>query len=349
MAQPAVFVDRDGTLIEDADYLSSSDEIRILPGSIPGLRRLHEAGYLIVIVTNQSGVARGLISEDQLATIHEKLIEQVETLGGTIDAIYYCPHHPEEGRGEYRRQCDCRKPLPGLLYQARDELGIDLGRSYLVGDAWRDAEAALAAGVPPIMVPRPVGREEQGRDDVYVMAYAANLAEAAEAILSADAEAVRRQMNEAMQHVGGGVVDACDVAPCESPDEDAFDNPPATVGGRAAVPVTPIVNTGARGTRVGRVVAAPVASSSSSAKVGAVGDSGDTLGQILIELKRLRRQRDVEGFNFSRTVGFIMQIVAIGLGAISPFSTDGSRMLMMILAAILVQLIALTMFIISRE
>jgi D-glycero-D-manno-heptose 1,7-bisphosphate phosphatase len=205
MARPAVFIDRDGTLIEDVDYLTSVDQIRFLPSAIPAMKKLHDAGYAIVVVTNQSAVARGLLTEEELDAIHEALVQQVEMLGGTIDAIYYCPHlpsaeAPKKGRvaQRYIKECSCRKPKPGLLLKARDELGLDLDRSFSVGDSWRDVEAALAVGVPSVKVPRPSSRQERLRTDLFVMGQADSLGQAAEMILEADVEQVHDRVRRAM-------------------------------------------------------------------------------------------------------------------------------------------------------
>lgn len=368
MSQPAVFIDRDGTLIEDADYLSSPEEIRILPGSIPGLQRLHQAGYLIVIVTNQSAVARGLISEDQLGLIHERLIEQVETLGGSIDAVYYCPHHPTEGIGEYRRQCDCRKPLPGMMLRAGDELNIDLAQSYLVGDAWRDVEAALAAGVIPLKVPRPAGREEERRDDLFVLAEVSNISEAADVILAADINEVRRQMEQPLPPTGatpGAAVPGASTAKKQQPGRNApatqgpFDrlkvNEDARATMKTGIPATAAGTGAARGASTtkkqqpGRDAPATHGQDARATTSSREGEMADTLNQVLIELKALRRRADSDGFSFTRTVAYILQIVAIGLGGLAPFVQEANRTLMLILGAILVQLIALTFFMMPRE
>lgn len=197
MGRPAVFIDRDGTLIEDADFLTSADQIRILPRTIPALRKLHEAGYAVVVVTNQSAVARGMLSEDELRAIHDRLVELVETLGGHVDAVYYCPHLPEGSVPQYAVECECRKPKPGLLFRARDEMDLDLSRSFAVGDAWRDVEAALAADVPSVKLPRPAAREEPPRPDLPVLGEATTLEGAAEMILGTTPEKARDALREA--------------------------------------------------------------------------------------------------------------------------------------------------------
>ncbi len=194
MSKAAVFVDRDGTLIEDVDFLTSPEQLRILPNTVPGLARLHEAGYAVIVVTNQSAVARGMLTEEELQAIHEQMIEHVATLGGHLDAVLYCPHLPDGKVARYAVDCNCRKPKPGLFYRAREELEIDLERSFAVGDAWRDVEAALAAGIPSVKLPRPPGREEKPRPDLPVLAEARNLAEAAEKILATSADAAREKI-----------------------------------------------------------------------------------------------------------------------------------------------------------
>ncbi|MCC6142907.1 MAG: HAD family hydrolase [Candidatus Hydrogenedentes bacterium] len=135
----AAFLDRDGTLIEDRDYLRDPSDIVFLPGVLEALRRLRGAGYLLIVITNQSGVARGYFTLADLEAVHEELRRQFSQAGIHLDAIYACPHGPEDG-------CDCRKPLPGLTRRAAREWDIDLGRSVTVGDKLRDVEAGQSAG-----------------------------------------------------------------------------------------------------------------------------------------------------------------------------------------------------------
>jgi len=150
--QRAVFLDRDGTIIEDVDYLTQIDQLRILPGVPQALRRLKEAGFLLIVVTNQSAVARGWLTEEKLAEIHAELNRRLKAEGAAVDAFYHCPHLPDGSVGRYARVCDCRKPAPGLFLRAAEEWGIDLSRSYAVGDAQRDVEAARRAGCFAILL-----------------------------------------------------------------------------------------------------------------------------------------------------------------------------------------------------
>ncbi len=164
MGTPGVFLDRDGTIIEDVNYLSSLEEIRWLDGAKKAIRSLKDAGYSVVVVTNQSGVARGLFGENFVHKVHQRLNQDLTLANTHIDAFYYCPHHPEIGPEGYRKICSCRKPQPGLILRAAQEQGIDLERSYLIGDNVVDIRAALNVGVRPILVL--TGKGLRARDEL---------------------------------------------------------------------------------------------------------------------------------------------------------------------------------------
>lgn len=155
MARWAAFLDRDGTLIEEKGHLWQPEDVKIVPGAPEAVKRLNDAGGLVVVVTNQPAVARGLLDEDALKTLHKGLETAFLQRGARFDAIYYCPHHPEkhpEGDARYRIECDCRKPKPGMLRAAADRLGIDLSASYMVGDTTRDMLTAKNAGCRGVLV-----------------------------------------------------------------------------------------------------------------------------------------------------------------------------------------------------
>ena len=146
MKKPAIFLDRDGVINRDRpDYVKSWAEFEFLPGVLEALRQLAATPYAIVVVTNQSAIGKGLVSQAAVDGIHNQMLAAVDEAGGRIDALYYCPHHPQAG-------CDCRKPRPGLLMQAAGDLGLDLSQSWLIGDSLRDLQCAVAAGVRPILV-----------------------------------------------------------------------------------------------------------------------------------------------------------------------------------------------------
>lgn len=158
----AVFIDRDGTLNVEKEYLFRIDECEFIPGVAGAVRRLNDADWLVVVVTNQSGVARGYYGEQDVAALHRHMAAELARQGARVDGWYYCPHHPT-GNQPYNRQCDCRKPLPGMLVQAARELDIDLSRSWMVGDKLADIAAGQAAGCRPVLVRTGYGHQEAAR------------------------------------------------------------------------------------------------------------------------------------------------------------------------------------------
>ena len=158
MSRRAIFMDRDGTISEEVGYVNHVSRYRLLPHSLEAIRRANGAGFMVIVVTNQSGVARGYFAEPLVEKVHARLLSLAEADRARIDAIYYCPHHPHEGVPPFRAVCDCRKPKPGMLHRAAREHGIDLPRSYFIGDGIPDLGAAAAAGVPAIMVMTGYGR-----------------------------------------------------------------------------------------------------------------------------------------------------------------------------------------------
>lgn len=154
MARPAIFLDRDGVINENrSDYVKSWEEVIFLPGAIEAIRRLNTSEYAIVMVTNQSAVGRGIVPFELAQAINRQVVEQITAAGGRVDAWYMCPHHPQQG-------CECRKPAPGLLLQAQRDLSLDLARSYMIGDAYSDLQAAQAAGVRATLVLTGRGAEQ---------------------------------------------------------------------------------------------------------------------------------------------------------------------------------------------
>lgn len=178
--RPAIFLDRDGVINENRpDHVRTWDQVHFLPGVFDALRRLAASDYALVVVTNQSAVGRGLMTSQALQQINDGIVARVRAEGGRIDALYCCPHRPDEG-------CACRKPKPGMLLQAAADLGIDLSRSFLVGDAVTDVEAALAAGSRPFMVRTGRGEAQLAqlhRENHAAVVVVGDLADAAALIL----------------------------------------------------------------------------------------------------------------------------------------------------------------------
>lgn len=182
MADVAVFLDRDGTLVEDPGYLVDPDALTLLPGVDLALKALVQAGYRTVIVTNQSAVARGMAGEDGVRRVNERLCDMLAEKGARIDAVYYCPFHPEGTVAEYRRDSACRKPAPGMLRRAAQELDLDLASCWMVGDADRDVEAGRRAGCRTVLVS---ASGDVGADaDVAADFIAEHIVEAARIIVS---------------------------------------------------------------------------------------------------------------------------------------------------------------------
>lgn len=149
---PAVFLDKDGTLIEDVPYNVELDRIRLLPGVVEGLRRLQSAGFELIAVTNQSGVALGRFVESKLQEVHSELARLLGQGDVQLRGFYYCPHHPDGVIERYRQRCDCRKPNPGLLRRAAQELDLDLKNSWMIGDILNDVEAGRRSGCRTILL-----------------------------------------------------------------------------------------------------------------------------------------------------------------------------------------------------
>jgi D-glycero-D-manno-heptose 1,7-bisphosphate phosphatase len=160
---PAVLVDRDGTLNEDRGYIGRLDLLALYPYAVDALRVLQRAGFRLAIVTNQAGVARGMFGEDFVHEAHAWLRQQFAAGGVHLDGIYHCPHHPDGSVPEYTKACDCRKPQPGMALQAARDLGLDLSRSFVIGDKWLDIGLANNVGARGLLVRTGYGATEEQR------------------------------------------------------------------------------------------------------------------------------------------------------------------------------------------
>jgi len=158
--KPAVFLDRDGVINEDRGYVHRWEDFSFLPGAIEALRRLQQKGYLLVVITNQSAVARGLCTEADVLALHERMCAFLRERGIELAGIYHCPHHPQGSVSDYAIACACRKPEPGMILRAAQAHGIDLSRSLVVGDKLSDLEAGRAAGIPSLYLVVPPGQEK---------------------------------------------------------------------------------------------------------------------------------------------------------------------------------------------
>lgn len=149
MTKAAVFLDRDGTLNIDKGYVHRIEDWEWIPGAIDAIAALKEAGFLVIVITNQAGIARGYYDEADMTNLHTMINKELKEHGTAIDGFYHCPHHPEFGA---IRECECRKPMPGMIDKARQDFEIDLARSWLIGDKASDIQAGLAVGIKSILV-----------------------------------------------------------------------------------------------------------------------------------------------------------------------------------------------------
>jgi len=160
MSNPAVFIDRDGTINMEVDHLADPAYLQLVPDAALAIKMLNKAGIKVIIVSNQAGIARGLFTEKTLGAINDRLVSMLEAEGAKIDALYYCPHHPEFGNEVYKKVCTCRKPLPGMLLLAAEDKDISLERSFMIGDTKNDILAGKAAGCKTILVRTGYGEAE---------------------------------------------------------------------------------------------------------------------------------------------------------------------------------------------
>lgn len=159
--RPAVFLDRDGTINEDVGYLTDVAALRIYPFAIDAIRLLRRAGFAVVVVTNQGGIARGLMTRAFVEATHARMAERLTRGGAHIDAWHYCPHHPASIIPDLSTPCACRKPGTGMALEAAQHLGLDLSRSWVIGDHWRDVQMGQAVGARAILLRTGHGREQE--------------------------------------------------------------------------------------------------------------------------------------------------------------------------------------------
>ena len=188
---PAVFLDRDGTITEEMGYINHLDRVQVYPWAAEAIRKLNRAERPVIVVTNQSGVARGVFTEDLLHQVHRKVAFELAAQKAKLDAIYYCPHHPNGPLEAYRVKCQCRKPATGMVMDAARRFQIDLSSSYVVGDSYRDMQLGFNAGARTILVMTGYGRGEyehqRHRWDRLPDRIAENLLEAVDIILGESA------------------------------------------------------------------------------------------------------------------------------------------------------------------
>jgi D-glycero-D-manno-heptose 1,7-bisphosphate phosphatase len=182
----AVFIDKDGTLVEDVPYNVDPARIRITEGAIEGLKLLKAEGFLLILISNQSGVARGYFSLDELGGVRHKINEMLEAEGVSFDAMYFCPHHPQGVISEFAIHCNCRKPEPGMILKAAHDFDIVLSASWMIGDILHDVEAGNRAGCRTLLINNGNETEWEINADRTPTALVSDLQEAASYIINAE-------------------------------------------------------------------------------------------------------------------------------------------------------------------
>jgi D,D-heptose 1,7-bisphosphate phosphatase len=197
----AVFLDKDGTLVVDVPYNVDPDRMVLMPGAGEALRRLSEAGYKLIVVSNQSGVARGIFAESALPAVEQRLREMLAEYGAPLADFYYCPHHPDGDVSEYAVHCDCRKPAPGMLLRAAQAHDVSLAESWMIGDILNDVEAGRRAGCRTILLDNGNETEWELRRARLPDCVVSDLRDAAERILCSRAAGDRASSSERIQSV----------------------------------------------------------------------------------------------------------------------------------------------------
>lgn len=205
MSQKAVFLDRDDTVIDDPGYINEPEQVTLLPGAAEAVIQFKRMGYKVIIITNQSAIARGMLTEDKLAKIHQRLRNLLFAEGAKIDGLYYCPFHPDGTVAEFAKESPLRKPSPGMLHQAAEELDLDLPQSWMIGDRYRDVQAGKAAGCHTILVDVPgKNREKNTTPEMQPDRKAVNLREAVNIVRMYEfhqkAQAAKKKADAPMQH-----------------------------------------------------------------------------------------------------------------------------------------------------
>jgi len=337
MAGKAVFLDRDNTVMEDPGYISDPKVVKLLPGVELALKSLSQCGYKLVVVTNQSGIARGLLTEQTLEMIHAELRRQLSQRGAHLDAIYYCPFHPEGTIEEYARESDLRKPQPGMLQLAAKELDLDLSQSWMVGDSARDIEAGQRAGCKTIRVRSRADHHAtpglENDEDVQADYTVRNLVDAARVILRAPRQAAPAtaagRTAPASAQVGQGA--APSARPTALPLAGGL--PPAAAG--EAAPEA-------------EAVAADVPGDTASAQPPPEElDQHQIRAEILRHVRQIARQEQTEEFSFVKLLAGIVQVFAIlGLGmvAVKMLGENNPEASLWAQITIVLQLMSLTLF-----
>ncbi|MEN6306934.1 MAG: HAD family hydrolase [Anaerohalosphaeraceae bacterium] len=350
MKHKAVFLDRDDTLVEDPGYINHPGQVKLLPGAAASLAQLRRIGYRLVVVSNQSGVARGIVTEETLAQIHHTLEKMLADEGAYLDAIYYCPFHPEGSVPRYRMESELRKPAPGMLLKAAKELDIDLSQSWMVGDSYRDVEAGQRAGCKTILINNPVKPVLKNSGDPEPDRQAVNIREAVNIIRMYEQQHDSKNPAEHLSVHETSEVQVDMQNPKQTITAETPRSIPSPAKSQSAVAVHPVreIPTVEELTPQEQP---PVTERKPTVRTDAplTKDTENLLNEVLVHLKAAYKLGRDEDFSIWMILAGACQIVAVGCLVVSFwFFLDSTRsaehILIMIGFAAVVQLMTLTFF-----
>jgi D-glycero-D-manno-heptose 1,7-bisphosphate phosphatase len=335
MSNLAVFFDRDGTLIHDPGYINHPDQVQVLEGVPEALKEFEHLGFKTVVASNQSGVARGMVTVEMLERIHDRLRELLAAKGATLDAIYYCPYHPEGTVPEYRQDSDWQKPKPGMLLAAAREMDLDLSQSWMIGDNHRDIEAGRSAGCKTILIgsklPGPAPSEEGKADYVAVnMREAVNIVKRYHRGTPADRHMAPGPETGREQNLAAQSAQILSMV-----QEHAVDGLRLTAAGPQ-----------------GQGASQAAAALSSPVPLAAPGETDQILQSILEQLRRMQKNETFREFSLMRLLAGVVQVFVPFCLLLALWFLTGSRgqdnsvFLALSFAAVL-QLMALTFYIMN--
>lgn len=331
MAQKAVFLDRDDTIVDDPGDIRNPEQIRLIPGAAQALNQLRKMGYLLVIVTNQPGVARGLITEEQLENIHQELKRKLAAENTTIDGLYYCPYHPDGDVKDFSIESNLRKPNAGMFFQAEKDLDIDLTQSWMIGDSYRDVQAGKAAGCQTILVDVPGKIREKKKTDTEPDRKAVNLREAVNIVRMYEfyqkAKAVNKSSEQSQSPDDSAELDVADVTFSQKPETINPISPSPKTQNEEAAEETALITEPKLETETGVEVAPEeesqtaklepakvytaksLADASQSAEP--VSETHHLLQEIALRLKRKDREGLYQEFSIFKLLSLMIQVVAV--------------------------------------
>ena len=368
MAYKAVFLDRDDTIVDDPGYIRSPEQLRLIPGATEALKQLKKMGYLLVVITNQSGVARGFVTEEQLEEIHQELRRQLAADNAMIDRLYYCPYHPDGEVKDFSVESNLRKPNAGMFFQAEEDLDIDLTQSWMIGDSYRDIQAGKAAGCHTILVDVPGKIREKKKTDAEPDRKAVNLREAVNIIRMYEFHQKAKSTKQASEQSQGSddLAESSDPEPANQPLSDKPEakdpiHPPQTELEAVVEEIVPVAAPESKTETEAALEEESQATIPESAKVYTaksrteapqptepISETHHLLEEIALRLQRKDREGLYQEFSVFKLLSLMLQVIAvfcliISLGFWLSPKVGGEPVVIMIGYSIALQLIVIAL------